>query len=93
MWRRVVAWATMRIPAMLLGACLAQAPLQGASEPEEATRPYDEPGEALLSLAEAFRQQGDEKAWRQTLEHLIATYPNSRYSQRASQKLGSGSAE
>jgi outer membrane protein assembly factor BamD (BamD/ComL family) len=62
---------------------LGQAPLQCASDPEPELRRYETPGEALYDLATQFKAKGDEKAWRTTLEYLIARYPNSRHAEMA----------
>ncbi len=74
----------MRIlAAILCAALLGQAPLQCASDPEDKLRRYETPGEALYDLATQFKAKGDEKAWRTTLEYLIARYPNSRHAEMA----------
>ena len=76
--------------ALLLVAVLANlaAPLQCQSEPEPAERTYETPAEALYGLAQRFKQQGDEDAWRKTLKYLIERYPNSRYTVMAKDDLG-----
>jgi hypothetical protein len=71
-----------------LAAALGHAPLQCAGEPDEALRRQETPGEALYGLAEQFKARGDEKAWRQTLEYLVARYPNSRFAAMARDDLG-----
>lgn len=58
---------------------LSLAPYQCAREPDSAMRREETPGEALYGLAESFRESGDERAWRATLEYLVARYPSSRF--------------
>jgi TolA-binding protein len=65
----------------------AVAPLQCQSEPEPAHRRYETPAEALYGLAQQFQKQGDDKAWRETLEYLIERYPNSRHAVMAEDDL------
>lgn len=66
------------------------APMQCQSDPEPAERRYETPAEALYDLAQRFKKQGDEQAWRETLEYLIERYPNSRYTVMAKDDLGQG---
>jgi hypothetical protein len=74
----------VRLAALLLtSALLGQAPLQCASDPDDSLRRYETPGEALYDLATQFKAKGDAKAWRTTLEYLIARYPNSRHAEMA----------
>ncbi len=73
---------------VLCVAALAYAPLQCGSEPNEALRRNETPDEALYGLAEEFQKDGNEPAWRETLEYLIKRYPNSRHAVRARQDLG-----
>lgn len=49
------------------------------------------PAEALYGLAGKFKAEGREAAWRSTLEHLIARYPNSRFAVMARDDLEAGS--
>jgi outer membrane protein assembly factor BamD (BamD/ComL family) len=74
-------------------AALAHAPLQCASEPDPTLRRHETPGEALYGLAQKFHEQGNETAWRETLEYLIDRYPNSRFAARARQDLGEGGSD
>jgi hypothetical protein len=79
----------VRIAALLVAsALLGQAPLQCASDPDDSLRRYETPGEALYDLANQFKAKGDDKAWRTTLEYLIARYPNSRHAEAARVDLG-----
>jgi outer membrane protein assembly factor BamD (BamD/ComL family) len=78
-----VRWILAAVFAGLLG----QAPLQCASDPEPSLRRYETPGEALYDLATQFKAKGDDKAWRTTLEYLIARYPSSRFAERAKLEL------
>jgi hypothetical protein len=82
----------MRLPALLVSLfALGNAPLQCASEPDPSVRRYETPGEALYGLAQQFKARGDQKAWRATLEYLVARYPNSRFAVMARSDLGEGS--
>jgi len=54
------------------------APMQCQSEPPPEQRRYERPSEALYELAERFKREGEQKAWRTTLETIIERYPNSR---------------
>ena len=76
---------------VLLCAALGNAPFQCASEPDPQKAMEETPGEALYKLAEQFKASGDEKAWRRTLEYLIANYPSSRFAAAARDDLGLGS--
>jgi TolA-binding protein len=83
---------------LLSCAALANAPFQCASEPDPTKAMEDTPGEALYKLAEQFKASGDERAWRRTLEYLIARYPSSRFAAAArddlerTQGVGTGGA-
>jgi outer membrane protein assembly factor BamD (BamD/ComL family) len=83
---------TFALSALSMAFAFGGAPMQCASEPDLETRHYEEPAEALYVLAEDFKKDGDSKAWRHTLEHLIERYPNSRFAERAKQELGAASA-
>lgn len=72
---------------LALGAGLHWAPLQCASDPDPALRRYETPGEALYGLAQRFRAEGDEHAYRATLEYLVQRYPNSRFASMAKTDL------
>jgi len=74
-------------------ATLGDAPFQCASDPDPRLAREDEPGEALFALAEKFRGEGDERAWRTTLEYIVHQYPSSRFAQRAKQDLESASGD
>jgi outer membrane protein assembly factor BamD (BamD/ComL family) len=63
------------------------APLQCASDPDPALRRYETPDEALYGLAKRFRAEGDERAFKVTLEYLIQQYPNSRFAVSARSDL------
>jgi outer membrane protein assembly factor BamD (BamD/ComL family) len=73
---------------LLLVVALSSAPFQCVSEvpPEEANE--ETPGRALYELAQRFRRDGDEKAWRTTLGHLIERFPSSRFAETARRDLG-----
>jgi len=84
----------VRIAAVVLGlATLGQAPLQCGGEPDYSLRQHETPGEALYGLAEQFKAEGDEAAWRKTLERLIERYPNSRFAARAKLDLQKAAGE
>ena len=83
-------WGVKVVGLVLCLAALAHAPLQCASEPDETLRRNETPDEALYGLAEKFRGQGNEAAWKETLEYLIDRYPNSRFAARARQDLEQG---
>jgi len=72
---------------LTLALSLAHAPLQCASEPDHSLRREETPGEALYGLAQQFKAKGNDEAWRQTLEYLVARYPNSRFAEMARQDL------
>jgi hypothetical protein len=80
--------SAVRLFAIGLLAALAWAPLQcGSGEGDPSLRAYETPGEALYGLAGQFKAKGDDKAWRTTLEYLIARYPNSRFAGMAKDDL------
>lgn len=66
---------------------LYRAPLQCSGEPDHAERRYEPPGEALYGLAEEFKARGEKEAWRSTLQHIVARYPNSRFALMAREDL------
>jgi hypothetical protein len=72
---------------LLLGAA---APWQCSSERDPALATEDTPEEAIYLLAQRFRDKGDERAWRATLEYLVERYPSSRYAARAKSDLEAG---
>jgi len=49
----------------------------------------DSPGDALYSLAQDFRTKGNEQAYRDTLNFIIARYPSSRRAEAAKLELAS----
>jgi hypothetical protein len=71
----------------MLAAATLQAPLQCSGDPDPALRREETPGEALYGLAGEFKAKGDTKAWKVTLEYLVARYPNSRFAQMARDDL------
>ncbi len=79
----------MRVAAavVVLSVLLGHAPLQCGSEPEHSLRRYESPAEALYGLAERFQAKGDEDGRRETLQYLVAKYPNSRFAQMAKDDL------
>lgn len=76
----------MRVVALVLLFGLS-APLQCGSEPDSSLAVEETPAEALYGLAQRFRSDGERRAWRRTLEHLQARYPNSRFSVMAKEEL------
>lgn len=77
----------VRTAALPLLLSLALAPYQCAREPDSAKRREETPGEALYGLAVKFRENGDEAAWRATLEYLVVRYPSSRFATTAQAEL------
>lgn len=75
---------------LALGLVLGLAPFQCASDPDPSRRLEDTPAEALWSLAERFRAQGDEDARRVALAELVERYPTSAEAQRARLVLEEG---
>ncbi len=63
------------------------APYQCSGEPDFEDRRAETPGEALFGLAEQFKAQGEDRAYRDTLEYLVARYPNSRFAKMAKADL------
>ncbi len=80
------------VPMMLLSAALASAPFQCSSDPNPGQALEETPAEALFKLAEDFREQGNEPAWRHTLEFLIKRYPSSHFATRAKHQLDDAAA-
>jgi hypothetical protein len=74
--------------ALVLSVALGGAPMQCGTDPDPSMALEETPGEALYQLAEKFKSEGNDKAWRQTLEHLVERYPSSRFAERARQELG-----
>ena len=72
---------------LLTFALLGTAPFQCASDPDPNRRIEDTPAEALWGLSEKFRASGNEAARRDTLTHIVETYPNSREARRAALAL------
>ena len=66
---------------------LASAPFQCSSEADPSEAIEETPGEALYGLAQRFREEGDEAAWRRTLQYLIKQYPSSRFATMAKRDL------
>lgn len=81
----------MRLAPIVLLAVLAHAPMQCARDPDPALRKEETPPEALYGLASQFKTQGDERAWRTTLEYLMSHYPSSRYATTARADLAAAS--
>jgi outer membrane protein assembly factor BamD (BamD/ComL family) len=75
---------------LLVTAWSVNAPLQCQSEPPHDERRYERPPEALYDLAQRFQKQGDERAWRTTLEMIVERYPNSREAVMAKADLAQG---
>ncbi len=84
----------MKLPVALLTLALfGSAPFQCASDPDPEHRIEDTPAEALWSLSERFRGEGNDAARRTTLEQLVDQYPNSREAERARLVLGGREVE
>jgi hypothetical protein len=69
--------------AILTLALFGTAPFQCASDPDPNRRIEDTPAEALWTLSERFRSEGNDAARRTTLQQLVDQYPNSREAERA----------
>lgn len=69
--------------ALLTLSLLGTAPFQCASDPNPEHRTDDTASEALWSLSERFRAEGNDAARRSTLEELVERYPNAREAERA----------
>ncbi len=72
---------------VMLSAALSGAPFQCSSEPDPSRAIEETPGQALYELAVEFKKNGDERAWRETLQYLIARYPSSRFAGTARRDL------
>jgi hypothetical protein len=72
---------------LLLSSALSSAPFQCSSEPDPSEALEETPGEALYNLAQRFAAEGDEDAWRRTLQHLVEQYPSSRFAVMARHDL------
>lgn len=77
----------LRSFALPLVLSFALAPYQCAREADPAKRREETPGEALYGLAMQFREQGNDEAFRSTLEYLIERYPSSRFATTARAEL------
>lgn len=64
-------------------AALSGAPFQCASDPDPNRRMEDTAPEALWELSERFEEREHREARLETLRHLIARYPTSRFAERA----------
>jgi hypothetical protein len=69
--------------ALLTFSLLGTAPFQCASREDPNHRIEDTPAEALWSLSERFRADGNDAARRTTLEQLVEQYPGAREAERA----------
>jgi hypothetical protein len=74
--------------AAVLGLCAALlAPYQCATSKE--TRPLEDSApQALWTLSERFKKEGDDKAREIALRQIVDEYPGSRYASRARSELG-----
>jgi hypothetical protein len=66
---------------------MGHAPLQCGSDQDPSLRRYETPAEALYGLAQQFKAQNNQRAYRDTLEYLVARYPNSRHAVMAREDL------
>src|SRR5262245_44887547 len=69
----------LRVVAPLLLVSALSAPLQCARKPTPDLRTEDDPAEALYTLAEKFKAQGNAAARAETLRFLVSRYPASRF--------------
>jgi len=72
-------------------AFLVHAPYQCGKSPDHAAR-EETPGEALYSLAQKLRTEGDEPGYRTTLRYIVTRYPSSRFAAAARVDLGEDAA-
>jgi hypothetical protein len=80
--------ALLRWGAPLLFAAALGAPMQCARKPPPDQRIEDDPAEALYTLAEKFKAEGNAPARAETLRFLMSRYPTSRFTQAARVELG-----
>lgn len=73
--------------ALLFFGSLGSAPVQCGRDPDPEHAVEEEPAEALYGLAEQFRERGDTKARKDTLDYIVKHYPSSRFAARAKQEL------
>jgi hypothetical protein len=66
------------------------APLQCSHDPDPSVRQEDTAGDALWALAHDFKDGGNDKAYRQTLETLVTRYPSNRHAGAAREELDGG---
>jgi hypothetical protein len=73
-------------------ALLVHAPYQCGRSPDRARR-EETPGEALYSLAQKLRDDGDERGYRTTLRYIVTRYPSSRFAVAAQLDLGEDASD
>ena len=67
------------------------APYQCGRAPDRSAR-EETPGEALYTVAQKLRAEGDERGYRTTLTYLMTQYPSSRFAAAAKLDLASDAA-
>lgn len=80
----------MKLSASILTiALLGTAPFQCAHDPDASEHAHDTPSEALWTLSEQFKANGETQARNETLRMIVDRYPTSREADQAREALGS----
>jgi len=72
---------------VLAAAFVVHAPYQCGRSADRAVR-EETPGEALYSLAQKLKTEGDDRGYRTTLRYIVTRYPSSRFAVAAQADLG-----
>ena len=72
---------------LLASTAFGHAPYRCGRSPDKTIR-EETPGEALYSLAQKLKAEGDEQGYRTTLRYIVARYPSSRFAVAAQADLG-----
>ncbi|MFO0693504.1 MAG: hypothetical protein U0230_08110 [Polyangiales bacterium] len=79
----------MKLSASILTiALLGTAPFQCAHDPDASEHAHDTPSEALWTLSEQFKANGENQARTETLRMIVDRYPTSREADQAREALG-----
>ena len=79
----------MKLSASILTiALLGTAPFQCAHDPDASEHAHDTPSEALWTLSEQFKANGETQARNETLRMIVDRYPTSREADQAREALG-----
>jgi hypothetical protein len=68
------------------------APYQCGKAPDRSMR-EETPGEALYTLAQKLKAEGDEQGYKTTLQYIVNHYPSSRFAVAAKLDLGSDASD